>query len=508
MAIQQQLEPLKHKRLSLSIRISFGLVLAAILPLIITLLFSEFQTRPTLIAQANTAMESDANSRVQLIDAYFNERLLDVKTITQVASVQTFMAATPDMTPTYSDLATHAAYGLAAGIFRDKNYASWDLFDPQGQIRLYYPTNLAPAKRAGNAYIPAQYITAEKAGKTLVSGVYYSPQTHISSVDIYSPMYSADQSHTYIGFMRATLNLTYITNVVKGDQGSNGTGSYAYIVDQNGVRIADDNSAQLFTAVAPLNPQFAQQVKNEALYGRTGTIPVQADSTVATQIKNTASKTTFQTQPAGQKSVFQGVQQATTTVPWHYVVLSPVNTVTAIANRELYFTILVAVAVTVLVAIIGLIMGRNMTRPIMSAVAYLRDSSHAMTTLSTTQQDASTEQTWVVNSTQVGLQSVQYYTEAIEVAGRQLKDLSNTLLNNWEQIDRPRARQSLEKIASAASYIENATNYQHVSNEKLATAIEVATQVTKQLVDGSTSAAEAATQLEEVVTQLRNVIGQ
>src|SRR5690349_13084554 len=88
-------QPRRRRRLSLSIRVSLGLVLAALLPLLITVAFSEFQSRPALTTQANTAMESDAKTRVQLIDTYFSERLLDTETLAQVTSVQQFLAAPP-----------------------------------------------------------------------------------------------------------------------------------------------------------------------------------------------------------------------------------------------------------------------------------------------------------------------------------------------------------------------------------------------------------------------------
>lgn len=48
---------------------------------------------------------------------------------------------------------------------------------------------------------------------------------------------------------------------------------------------------------------------------------------------------------------------------------------------------------------------------------------------------------------------------------------------------------------------------QETSKQKLATAIRVMTQVNEQLVMGATSATDAATQLEEVVNQLREVVG-
>ncbi len=56
--------------------------------------------------------------RVQLIDTYVTERLLDAETLSQVPSIQQFLATPSEMVT--SDLTTHALYGLAAGQFRDK----------------------------------------------------------------------------------------------------------------------------------------------------------------------------------------------------------------------------------------------------------------------------------------------------------------------------------------------------------------------------------------------------
>jgi methyl-accepting chemotaxis protein len=114
---------------------------------------------------------------------------------------------------------------------------------------------------------------------------------------------------------------------------------------------------------------------------------------------------------------------------------------------------------------------------------------------------------WVVDSSQVGLQSIQYYTDAIRIAAHELTELGITLSQRWGYADINQVHQALERIVSSARYIENASQYQHASNEKLSTALKVATQVTEQLVAGATSATDAAAQLEDVVTQLRSVVG-
>ena len=511
MSIGELEQPRQRRLSSLSLRISAGLVFAAVVPLVIVLAFITLQTRPALINQANNAMESDAKSRVQLIDTYFRERVLDAETLTQVTSVQTFMAMPyAPTTAAYKDAALHASYALLAGAFRDKNYSNWSLFDPTGQVRLYNP-NL-PQKH-GQYVIPPDYLTAVTQGKTFISEVYYSPDTKKASVDIYSPVATpqipgAPKNPVLLGFLRATLNLDYIwNNVVQTDLGNNGQGSYAFILDENGVRIADTDSTRLFTSVEELNADVKQRISQQKQYGSDAAPQVLADSKMADLIHNNTQSAIFQAQPAGQNEPFQIVQKTSSVMPWRYVVLSPVNTVTAVANDQVLSTALLAFAASLFVAIIGLFVGRGITRPILRSVEYLRDNSQSLTTLATAQQDAASEQMWVVDSSQVGMQSVQYYTEAIKVASRRLSHTALEITQHWERADAQQIKQSVERIIAASKYIENAADYQGGSNEKLATALKVATQVTEQLVSGATSATDAATQLEQVVKQLRSVVG-
>ena len=74
-------------------------------------------------------------------------------------------------------------------------------------------------------------------------------------------------------------------------------------------------------------------------------------------------------------------------------------------------------------------------------------------------------------------------------------------------MDTQTAREHLGRLVAAAQYIEQATQHQNTSNQKLTTALKVATQVNEQLAMGATSATEAASQLELVVKQLRYVVG-
>jgi hypothetical protein len=510
---QNQLETRKRSKKSspLSFSISIGLVLAAVVPLMIMLAFIGLQTRPALISQADSAMTSDVQTRVQFIDAYLTERQLDVQTLAQVTSVQQFlsMPVTDDMT--YQQAALHAGYALAAGIHRNADYSCWALFDSQGNLRGSFSPS---APKCGSPPTPAQRDDVLK-GKSFITPVYYSPTTHKASVILYGPIHAGiSNTSPVVGFLQATLNLTTIDTIVQQNTNSIGQNSYALILDNSGIRIAGPTtgpaSQHLFTSVAPLSSSIQQQALTEKRFGSNQQIQSFADSGLANFINSKINHSTFQEQPAGQNENYQVVQQTLTAAPWHYFVFSPVNSVTDTANKQVLGIFILACISSLIVAILGIFVSRRITRPILRAVGQLRENSDALSTLATNQQSAASEQIWVVDSSQVGLQSVQYYTEATKVASHRLKEAALEMQEGWhhrqhlnpEQVDR-----ALEHVIKAATYIESATEYQSNSNQKLATALKVATQVTEQLHLGATSASEAATKLEEVVQGLRSVAG-
>lgn len=510
--MEQQISQLKRRRwLPLPTRIAIGYVFAAVIPLLLVLVFIWTQTRPTLISQANNTMTSDAQTRVQLIDTYFKERELDAQTLAQVPSVQSFLELNPTTTDTtvYKTAALHAGFALQAGQDRDKNYARWTLFNVKGNVIQSYPTS---AQKHGQTYFTATQLADVTSGKTFISPVFYDPLQKLETVDIYAPIYAPALPGTksqQLGFIRSTLKLDYILQQVVGqDQNTIGQGSYAFILDNNGVRIADNNSASLlFTSVAPLNATTQQQITQDQRYGSLSQVIVNPDPAVAKQNQKTNSSEIFNAQLEGQKDQFQIARRATTVVPWQYFVVSPVNTVTDIAYKQLISIVVLAAIASLIVAISGFIAGKGITRPILRAVEYLLSSSHSLSTLAEGQQEAASEQVWVVDSSQVGLQSIQYYTDAAIIATNNLQAVANLLQQQWEQMPSKQTDQKLHAVLQASQYLGNAMELQNASNQKLATALKVATQVTEQFHLGATSATQAAEQLEEVVQDLRSVVG-
>ena len=510
MALSQTISPSRplqapRRKISLTIRVQVLLVLAVVLPLLITAFSSELILRPTLLSQAESAMQSDAQQHAQTIDALLVARLEDLGFLGQFLAIREFLSGQQ----TFQQQATNE---LAAGYHLDPNYDTWSLFDVGGNVKLSYPA--LPTLR-GKYVIPPQIIQQlQGINKTLISDVYFDDNIHSAFIDIYTSITSS--SGKLLGYGRSTLSMNEIWTAVNNETNA-APGSYAMIIDGHGVRIAYTNSdatlttlpEALFKAVAPISPQFQQRIIDENLYGNSfSPVKVLPDPILSNMQQHPDGPATFQLVPALQTQSFQAYQVTSQIVPWTYLVLRPVNTITQAANQQDIYLILLTAIVTLLAAVVGLVVGRGITRPILRSVSSLRGSSQKLKLLSDNEQVTATEQKWIVESAENGLKSVQYYAGATSIAADKLAKMSTSLLQNLDRLDVYQTKQYLNEVVQAARYIEKATSHQAQSNKSLSTAMRVTTQVTEQLVTGANSATDAATQLEEVIGQLRRVVGE
>lgn len=493
-----------RRRISLTMRVSLLLVLAAVLPLLITVLGSEFILRPTLLSQAATQMESNAQVHAQTIDAYMVARLQELEFLGQFFSIQKFL----DGDQTFS---TQAESELALGYHLDPDYTTWTLFDMQGNLRLAYPT--LPTPRGKYNIVPEAQQQLQAVNTIYISDVYFDDVAGKAFIDIYASI--SGTNNKPVGIARATLDLDNIWTAIN-DETNAGPGTYAMIIDAHGVRIAYTNTdttlttqpPALFKAIAPLSEQFQSVIKNENLYGNSHSpVKVLADPTLASMQQNAQGSATFQMTPSLQQEPFQVARAACHVLPWTYLVLRPVSTITAAADEQELDLFLLAGLAVILAALIGLFVGRRMTRPLLSSVTSLRDSSAALKVLATSEHTSAKEQKWMIEASQTGLQSVQYYVDATQIAARKLDEIGNRMIQQASHDTLHDNAQILSTIVSVARYIEKAADYQQKSCKTLATAIRVTSQVTEQLILGANSATESSEQLDQVVEQLREVVG-
>ena len=493
------------RRFSLTARVSMLLVLAVVVPLIITVVGSLLILRPTLLSQAEVQMQNDAESHAQVIDSLLIARLEDIDALGQFFAIQKFLAGDE----LYQKQALEE---LSVGAHLDPNYSNWALFDLHSNLRLAYPTNVGPDGK----YMIAPEVLPNLQGvnKSFISDVHFDNNTHMAFVYIYASITSSNGQ--LLGYGRATLQLNDIWTEVNNETNA-ASGSYAMILDGNGVRIAYTNPDTtlttlpqgLFKSVDPISAALQQRMQDENLYGNNSNMPVSflPDPTLAQMLHNPQGPATFELTPALQQQSFQAYRASSQIVPWTYVVLRPMSTITGAADQQERYLISIAFIATLLAAFVGLLLGGSLTRPILSSVRSLSGSSQKLKSLASSEQVTATEQKWIVESSQTVLKSVQYYAEATEIAARRLDNVGQELVQNWGRFSAQQAIQRLEDIISVASYIEKASSHQEQSSRNLATAIRIATQVTDQLLAGATSAADAAKQLEDVIEKLRQVVG-
>jgi signal transduction histidine kinase len=306
--------------------------------------------------------------------------------------------------------------------------------------------------------------------------------------------------------VRDTLSLEKIWQIVTSEKGVNGNGSYAFILDERGVRIVDPKPEALFTSIAPLSADIEQSVIDENLYGMTSGVRVMRDPTLSSIQNQKNPPTTFQEVPAGTQETFQITRRQLSSVPWTYFVLTPVNEVVAVANQQLLIIAAIAASILLPVAAIGWLVGNRISSPISSSVASLVRDSQILNQLAEREQTVSTEQLWMLEASKTGLKSQQYYTDAAKQAAQHLNELGWNLLHRRD-VDRQAVLNTVTQMVNLGQYFEKAIAHQEEANNKVAIAIRVTDEVAEQLASGAKSASEAATELDGVVRQLSQIVG-
>ncbi|HZC05334.1 MAG TPA: hypothetical protein VE338_06810, partial [Ktedonobacterales bacterium] len=296
----------RRSRLSLSLRFSLLMLLAALLPLAVVVGVNDFFARQTLIKQSSDALSADANSSASRIDDYFRERLLDGVALSSLETAPKFLGCVPqvaaakqaaaqglfvtsaiistDCATNFDSYAQSVGRALFVGTKRDANYTQWNMFLPNGQLLI---SSDQATQKAGMA-VPKEDLAPVQQGKQWVSGVYYDATNKFAYVRLYTPIYKTFPNQGgVLGFMEATLRLDKVWSIVDQETSANGSGSLAFITDENGVRVADTNRSDLFSAVQPLNATAQGLIANEQRYGASSgavqvqSLPAVADANVA-----------------------------------------------------------------------------------------------------------------------------------------------------------------------------------------------------------------------------------
>lgn len=512
-----------RQRLSLSLRLSLLLLGAALLPLVAVMGITNYLARASLVDQGRTTLSTYASARVALLDSYLHERVLDggalasLETVPELLACQELPAA--QIPPALAcDAASVQGYmasvarALVVGTHRDQNYTVWSMYDSTWHLLL---SSDQQTMATGGTPVPQEDQTPVGQGKPWISAVYDDPKTNHAYIHIYYPIVPdirqpAGPTNPVLGALQATLRLDTVWSIVQdpGKLGANHDGSYAFVTDANGVRIADGRADQLFTSIMPLDPAAQQLISSEQRYGSASPVPVSSLPDVASQLAAPTAETSFQSIAVpGTKTIYQFDRIHLQTVPWTYFVLSPLSSVTKVADDQVRTSLLIAGVVALLAVLLGLLIGTRTAAPMQRSVADLRGASAALNALAAKQQNSASEQLWVVDACKTGLESVRYLSDAMHQAAHRVVEAGNWFGEYWDRLTEDQAQRTVHHLRELAQYIEEAARRQWASSERLDKAITVTTQVSDQLAGGAAAAAQSAGQLEDVVDQLRRVVG-
>jgi hypothetical protein len=507
--------------MSLPVRLSLLALFAALLPVAAVVGINTYLARGALIDQGRQAISTDANAKTALIDAYLSERLADGLTIASVPTVAPFIVcATAGAQAPAALKCNDPVQGiefyrgsmvrtLGAAAIRDKNYGAVSLFSAQRQFLMSSDTSLTSATVVPPS--PADIAPVIQKNQQVITPVYYSPQDQHAFVYIYTPVTlenPATQAKTVVGFTRGTLRLDYLWGIVGKEDGANGADSYAFITDNDGIRIASSKQDELFTAVKPLSQTTQAEITADKRFGSDTPVQQLDLPAVADALDASQTEQSFQSIASpDSKTEFQFVRIKLATVPWSYFVLSPISTVTQVATDQVKNSLIIAGVIAVLAILIGLIIGSRLSRPVQASVEDLEGAALQLHSLAARQEQSAGEQHWVVDACSTGLESVRYLSDATHQAARRIIDASNWFSDYWNRLTEEQARRTVQHLQELAHYIDEAARRQQLSSERLGKAITVTRQVSDQLVAGAGAANQSAEQLEQVVHDLHRVVG-
>lgn len=524
MAKAKKREP--GRRLTLSVRLTLLVLLAALLPLAAVVSFNTYQARKTLVTNGQNALTTDAKSKVALINTYLQERESDGLALASLPTTPAFLACTiatqlpPDQAAAVNAEANcldpvqgYAFYkgsnqrALAVGIVRDPRYTYWTLYGPTGTPLLSHKANSSDTTPPSGS-IPGEDLQQMQAGKPFISAVYFDSADKYAYVNVYTPVSFGGK---VLGFLLARLKMDYIWSLVDGETNANGQGSSAFITDQNGVRIADADHSGLFHTIQPLTAGTQQLLAKENRYGSSAiqqdSLPAVASSLNAKDAAPGAADSFQSPAIPGSTMKYQYVRIHLDNVPWTFFVLSPLSTVTAVADSQVRTSLLAAGIIAILAVLLGLWFGTRTTRPVRASTAEVEGAAAALKQLAARQQNSAGEQQWVVDACKTGLEGVRYLSDAMNQAARRIIDASNWFGEYWDRLTEEQAKRTVQHLLELARYIDEAARRQNASSERLGKAITVTMQVSDQLASGANAATASADQLEQVVRNLQHVVG-
>jgi len=320
---------------------------------------TNLNTQRSLINDANIRLYNSGSQTARRIDDFLRSHLASVQAQSQLPDIVDYMRLGP-AARTGSWQQVRATRTLSVlGLEEEAYVASYALLDVQGINVADSSVAMIGQDESGQNYF--QKVISD--GKPYLSPVQYSGPTGESVFYIASPVIS--DSGDVTGVLRVRYLRSVLDDLIKSGSGLLGAGSYAFLLDENGIRIAHGKQSDLiFKSITPLAEEQLAQLKAE---NRLPDLPSDQISTNLPEVKEALNRSynrPFFTSEMESASVEQGVIAELRTQPWKVIYSVDRSAFLAPVELQTRNTTLLALLIAGLAALAGLFMAQTLAAPI------------------------------------------------------------------------------------------------------------------------------------------------
>lgn len=422
-----------------------ALFLAVALTPVALLSYLNYQsTRSTLINNTNQSLLAAASQTAQTVDAFLGTNLDTIRTEAQIPSVVDYLTL-PASERRGSAEETSALETLRALSRQDTlNISSYAILDANGlDVLDTFPTDIG-VQKANRDYFQGPM----QSTLPYVSPVEISRTTFVSSLYFSAPVRNPN-SRAIIGVLRVRYNGTVLQQLLNKNNGVLGQGSFATLLDEYQIRLAHSTDASLnLKSVAPLSSELVTQLQKAERLPDGTPAELSTNLPAFSQALAAADAQTFFSAPLNTGLPGDPTQQAAvvklSNQPWYLVYGVPQSVALAPVQDQSRSNTLLALTVTVAVALVAVFGAQLLAAPInrLTAVAQSVRAGNLDTTAKVESQDeigtlAETfnQMTAQLRDTLAGLeQRVADRTRALALSGEVSRRLS-TILNQDQLIN-------------------------------------------------------------------------
>ncbi len=349
------------------------LMVAFVLVIVFSLSISGYDSitssRDALFAQGTLNIKASSSRTSDAIDSFLVAQRHAISVASALPDTITLVSRTSDST------ARANAQKTLKKVATEFDYESIVVINPEGTITL----DTAEQETNTNVKYSPAFTEAMRGIVGYVSDPSVSVTTNKPVIYFSAPIF--DPAANILGIVRGRASLDRIWSIVEKDWGGAGPGTFGFLLDTYGIRLAHSSSAVsrdavskslLFSAVAPISGETAMQLVSEKRFGNAATAnaPVQALPEVAAALASPESKTFESSADLSPVRHYASLSKLTVK-PWSYVVMAPLSVFTKAADDLTLHYFLILVIVAGLTSIGVFFVSRRITQPI----AYLTQAA-------------------------------------------------------------------------------------------------------------------------------------